>query len=79
MSYEAATCRLMLDASQVPLGNITQAAATKERMDQEQAISAALHAGMSEKDIYLAIHDGQSDLPSAKVSKLIETRGTRVA
>jgi len=71
MSFEGATQRLLQDAAMIPLGNIPNALRRSEREAQSKSIADALQAGITEKAIFLALHDGRPGLPSAKVAQLI--------
>ena len=79
MSFEGATQRLLQDAAMIPLGNIPNAVRRSEREAQKTSIADALQAGISEKAIFLALHDGRNGLPSAKVEQLIALKKEGVA
>lgn len=79
MSYEGSTIRLLQDAAMIPLGNMSNAARKHEREEQATYIADALHAGITEKEIFLTLHDGKSGAPSEKVARLIAARKGNMA
>lgn len=79
MSFEGATQRLLQDAAMIPLGNIPNVTRQAECEAQRTSIADALHAGITEKAIFLALHDGRPGLPSAKVAQLIALKKGSVA
>ena len=79
MKYQGAISRLLQDAAHIPLGNIGTSERDAERRAQEQAITDALNGGVSEKTIFLTLHNDKSGMPSMKVQQLLSIEQGRAA
>lgn len=71
MSPDQVIARLIDDASNIPLGNITDDARWDERAGQAYAIRDAIGAGIAEERVFVRLHDGQAGWPSIKVRDLL--------